>query len=57
LRGGASVINSSGNPAFQAAAESAVRAVRRCAPYSLPFEKYAAWQNVIVNFDPREMLR
>jgi len=57
LRAGASVINSSGNPAFQAAADSAVRAVRRCAPYSLPFEKYAAWQNVIVNFDPREMLR
>ncbi len=57
LRGGARVINSSGNPAFQAAADSAVRAVRRCAPYSLPFEKYAAWQDVIVNFDPREMLR
>ncbi len=57
LRGGAQVINSSGNPAFQAAADSALRAVRRCAPYSLPFEKYAAWQDVIVNFDPREMLR
>lgn len=57
LRGGPSVINSSGNPAFGAAADSAVRAVRRCAPYSLPFEKYSAWADVIVNFDPREMLR
>ncbi|MBV6658991.1 MAG: cell envelope integrity protein TolA, partial [Devosiaceae bacterium] len=57
LRSRAQVINSSGNPSFQAAADSALRAVRRCAPYSLPFEKYAAWQNVIVNFDPREMLR
>ncbi|MEM1287057.1 MAG: cell envelope integrity protein TolA [Pseudomonadota bacterium] len=57
LRGRAQVINASGNPTFQAAADSALRAVRRCAPYSLPFEKYAAWQNVIVNFDPREMLR
>lgn len=57
LQGAARVINSSGNPAFQAAADSALRAVRRCAPYSLPFEKYAAWADVIVNFDPREMLR
>lgn len=57
LRGNAAVVNSSGNPAFQAAADSALRAVRRCAPYSLPFEKYSAWQDVIVNFDPREMLR
>lgn len=57
LRGTAAVVNSSGNPSFQAAADSALRAVRRCAPYSLPFEKYSAWQDVIVNFDPREMLR
>lgn len=57
LRGNAAVVNSSGNPAFQAAADSALRAVRRCAPYSLPFEKYSAWQDVIVNFDPRLMLR
>lgn len=57
LRGNASVVNSSGNPSFQAAADSALRAVRRCAPYSLPFEKYSAWQDVIVNFDPRDMLR
>ena len=57
LQGAARVINSSANPAFQAAADSALRAIRRCAPYSLPFEKYAAWRDVIVNFDPREMLR
>lgn len=57
LRSNAVVVNSSGNPAFQAAADSALRAVRRCAPYSLPFEKYSAWQDVIVNFDPRDMLR
>lgn len=57
LNGLPRVINSSGNQAFQAASDSAVRAVRRCAPYSLPFEKYAAWQDVIVNFDPRDMVR
>ncbi|MEM6711729.1 MAG: cell envelope integrity protein TolA [Pseudomonadota bacterium] len=57
LLGQARVLNVSGNPSFQAAADSAIRAVRRCAPYSLPFEKYAAWQDVIVNFDPSQMLR
>jgi len=50
------VINSSGNPAFRAAASSAVRAIMRCQPYSLPISKYEAWQEVIINFDPREMI-
>ncbi|TYC52043.1 cell envelope biogenesis protein TolA [Rhodobacterales bacterium] len=50
------VINSNGNPAFAAAASSAVRAINRCQPYSLPIAKYEAWQEVIINFDPREML-
>jgi hypothetical protein len=39
----------------RSAAESAIRAVRRCAPYSLPAEKYDTWQQIIVTFDPREM--
>jgi len=56
VSGGPEVLNSSGNPAFNAAASSAVRAVMRCQPYSLPIEKYEAWQEVIINFDPREML-
>ena len=38
-----------------AAPESALRAVRRCAPYNLPAEKYDAWKQVKVTFDPREM--
>ncbi len=50
------ILNSSGNPAFRAAASSAVRAIMRCQPYSLPIAKYDAWQEVIINFDPREML-
>ncbi|NBN65240.1 energy transducer TonB [Pannonibacter tanglangensis] len=50
------ILNSSGNPSFRAASDSAVRAVMRCAPYSLPVEKYDAWKEVIINFDPREML-
>jgi hypothetical protein len=28
----------------------------RCQPYSLPVAKYDTWQEVIINFDPREML-
>jgi hypothetical protein len=32
-----------------------VRAVRRCAPYNLPAEKYDSWREINVTFDPREM--
>ncbi|MBX3566640.1 MAG: hypothetical protein KF914_01190 [Rhizobiaceae bacterium] len=39
----------------RAAAEAARRAVSRCAPYNLPADKYDAWADVIVNFDPSEM--
>lgn len=44
-----------GDGAARAAAEAARRAVARCAPYNLPAEKYDAWADVIVNFDPSEM--
>jgi hypothetical protein len=37
------------------AAESAMRAVMRCAPYKLPADKYQSWADVIVNFDPSQM--
>lgn len=37
------------------APESAVRAVRQCAPYNLPPEKYDTWREVKVTFDPRDM--
>lgn len=43
------------SPAQRAAAEAAVRAVRRCAPYNLPAEKYETWADVTVNFDPSQM--
>jgi TonB family protein len=39
----------------QAAPESALRAVRRCAPYTLPPEKYESWKQVQITFDPTEM--
>lgn len=36
-------------------AGGARRAVLRCAPYTLPAEKYETWADVIVNFDPSKM--
>jgi colicin import membrane protein len=42
----------------QIAAESAIRAVRRCAPYTfMPAAKYESWKDVEVNFDPRDLFR
>jgi hypothetical protein len=49
------VVNRDGSPFFQAAADSAVRAVMLCQPYQLPATKYALWKDMILNFDPREM--
>ena len=40
---------------YDVAADSARRAVLSCQPYNLPPEKYAAWKEVRVNFDPREL--
>jgi colicin import membrane protein len=37
------------------AAESALRAVRRCQPYTMPAAKYDIWRDVEVTFDPRDM--
>lgn len=40
----------------QAAQEAALRAVRRCAPYRLPVEKYSSWREIELRFDPSQML-
>jgi Protein of unknown function (DUF2939) len=39
----------------ESAPESALRAVRKCAPYALPTEKYDGWKQVKVTFDPQSM--
>jgi colicin import membrane protein len=50
------IVNQSPNPTFRVAAESALRAIRSCAPYNfMPAAKYEAWKEVEVNFDPRDM--
>ena len=50
------VVNHSAVPVFQVAAESAQRAVRKCAPFTfMPVAKYDAWKEIEVNFDPKQM--
>lgn len=41
---------------FRIAAEAAIRAVKSCAPFSLPQDKYHAWRLIIWDFDPRQLL-
>jgi outer membrane biosynthesis protein TonB len=57
LVGYPTVANSGSSPFFQAAADSAVRAVYQCQPYELPKAKYALWREMILNFDPSDMYR
>jgi outer membrane biosynthesis protein TonB len=57
LEGYPSVVNAGSSPFFQAAADSAVRAVFQCQPYALPVAKYALWRDMILNFDPSQMYR
>jgi colicin import membrane protein len=51
------LLNRGGHPFFQVAAESALRAIKRCQPYKLPIVKYDIWKDVEVTFDPRDMFR
>lgn len=50
-------MNRAGEETFRAAAESAVRAVQRCAPYRmLPVQKYDTWREIELTFDPSKVL-
>lgn len=52
------LLNRGSSAYFQVAAESALRAIRRCAPFSfLPVAKYEVWKDIEVTFDPRDMFR
>jgi colicin import membrane protein len=51
--------NASGDAAFRSLAESALRAVRRCAPFRIPPQYapfYADWRDWNITFDPKEFL-
>lgn len=51
------LMNRGSHPIFRIAAESAMRAIKRCQPYKLPLSKYQVWRDVEVTFDPRDMFR
>jgi colicin import membrane protein len=55
VAGAPAVLESPQGAYSNTAPESALRAVRRCAPYNLPADKYDAWKQVKVTFDPRDM--
>ena len=49
--------NQSGDPFYRTAAESARRAVQKCAPLkNLPADKYSRWRELTLTFNPRDML-
>ncbi len=50
------IMNSGNSPIHRAAADSAIRAVWQCQPYQLSPAKYGQWRDMVLNFDPREML-
>lgn len=59
LIGQASVTNSSADPLFRVAADSALTATRRCSPLRIPAQfatYYDDWRDVVVNFDARDVL-
>ena len=49
------LMNRGSSAYFRVATESAMRAVRRCQPYTMPSAKYEVWKDVEVTFDPRDM--
>jgi colicin import membrane protein len=52
------VLNHSTNPLFQIAAETALRAIRTCAPFTfLPVAKFELWKDIEINFNPEYMFR
>ena len=57
IEGRPELVDGGGSSAMErAAGEAALRAVIRCSPYTLPAEKYDTWSEVLLNFDPSQML-
>ena len=56
LAGAPTLVKTTTDAQSQAVAESALLAVRRCAPLKLPADKYELWKEVMVVFDPRSAL-
>ncbi len=59
LIGEPQVANMSSDPSLRALADSAVRAVRRCAPFRIPSSFnpfYSEWRDWHITFDPKEFM-
>ena len=41
---------------YKVLAESTIRAIRLCQPLKVPNDNYEMWKEIIINFDPKEML-
>ena len=56
LQGEPRVTRGGGGTFGRLAEEAAVRAVKSCAPFQLPPDKYEDWKDITWEFDPSEML-
>ncbi len=52
-----SAAQAASDPFMRAAAEAARRAIVTCQPYKLPADKYSAWRDITIDFDPRKMVQ
>lgn len=55
IEGTPQIVGGAASGAERIAAEAGRRAVLRCQPYDLPTDRYEAWADVVVHFDPRDM--
>ena len=59
LAGAPQLVNSgsyASNSFFRAAADAALRAVQMTQPFKLPANKYNDWREIVLTFDPRDMI-
>ncbi len=49
-------LNMPGQGFYKVLAESTIRAIRSCQPLKVPNDNYEMWREMIINFDPKEML-
>ena len=49
-------LNMPGQGFYKVLAESTIRAIRLCQPLKVPNDNYEMWKEIIINFDPKEML-
>jgi len=50
------IVDRQNTPLYNIAADATVRAIKQCAPYQLPPDKYGSWSKVSLTFDWPVML-